>query len=708
MLLYAALSTVLLLLLLGLFTSVWLWQVKDWGVSIDWDGRLLSVDSASRAAQTGAQSGDYISFSDAQRLKRLSGQSPVGTLVNLQVSHSGQFRVVTLEARDSSLLRRVDLGIITWVGMGFVLLGIAPLIARRRDFTLWLFFLATEVTGLFLITVKPRGLHLFWAEAIAYSTLSVFPAVLFHFHTLFPQRKLGRLRRPLVISVYACAAVILPINTSMGLWNYSAYASDTWVIVIQAYLASCLLACLGMLIHTYRTTRERRVRSQLRIITFCSGIGLAANTALMLPALLVNMDVSNMMENFVVVAALTTPFGYAYAILRYNLLIEGVTWRRWLVRAATSGTVCLGALLTAFALQGNNQFRGDIALDFGIIIAVSAVCTGILDALLGEWAEKHLVKSPGYVELIDLGTRELEHCHKLDEYGSFFTEALPAWLKSRGAMLFLSQQENQELQLVACSPRLGRSESRIQPLPLASELSRVMRAERAVLPLTALNSPVAGVFPVVDTAFLSALRETHVELLLPLVSSHQSRLIGFVALAVKETDEEYTASEQAALTALARTASTAAENVLLFETQERQLAELRDERESRAALARYAISAQEEARRQIARDLHDRPLQELGVLMRTLTAVRDTIQVATAECEDKAIILESANGNVPSGVRAELLSVLAAMQVRLEGLLGENSRVQASGTAQARPGLGDDRFAEFESPRLRAGPQLKD
>src|SRR5690349_12800550 len=93
LLLYSAFLITTGLLVVGLLTSLWLWQVKDWGISVDWDGRLLSVQPGSRAAQAGVMPGDYISFLDFQQLKYLAGRSRVGQIVDIPVVHEGQQRI---------------------------------------------------------------------------------------------------------------------------------------------------------------------------------------------------------------------------------------------------------------------------------------------------------------------------------------------------------------------------------------------------------------------------------------------------------------------------------------------------------------------------------------------------------------------------------------------------------------------------------------
>jgi hypothetical protein len=241
---------------------------------------------------------------------------------------------VTLQGQPSDTPRRIELSVITWVGIGFVLLGIAPLIARRRDLPLWLLFICNELTGLFLIAEGPRPLHLAWAEVAAYGTLPLFPAVLLHFHTLFPRPQLSRRRGTVVRVVYACALVMTVCNL-IAMTDPVFDFNPVWTLILRSYLVVTLLASLVLLVNSYRT-QDARVRTQLRIIAVCVGSGILINVLLLGLATILSTELRRSLENLGVLAALTTPFGYAFAMLKYNVLINGLLWRRWLVRAAST------------------------------------------------------------------------------------------------------------------------------------------------------------------------------------------------------------------------------------------------------------------------------------------------------------------------------------------------------------------------------------
>lgn len=406
-LLYSAFSATMLVLIIGILSLLWLWQVKDLGVSVDWTGRILTVQPDSLAAQSGVLPGDSVSFNDFERIKRTSGQAHAGQTLQVEIWHGSQPRTVTLEATPLALPRRLSLCIEAIIGLGFVLLGATPLFARRRTSSLWLFFASSLLVGMFLIADGPRALRLNWAEVVTYITLPLFPAVLFHFHTVFPKPTLGRYRRSLVIAVYVLAVVLLPFNLA-SLNDYSFYLSDGWQVVLDLYIATVLLACMAMMLHTFFSTRDPKIRSQLKIVTLGSAVGLSINAILILPHVLLDLEANDALKNLSVMSALTVPFGYSYSIWRHNLLIDGLLWRRWLVRVVSSSVLLLAWLAGVLILLGSGLTTSGAILSTWWSVVLSAVLVVVVNEKLGELLERLLFKGSSYVELLASTTNALQ------------------------------------------------------------------------------------------------------------------------------------------------------------------------------------------------------------------------------------------------------------------------------------------------------------
>ena len=735
----AAYTLVSIVVITGLYVLIWLGQVKDMGLMVNWTGEVLSIQRGTMAAQAGLRAGDRINFDDFQRLKQFSVEAQAGDVFEVALlplgqgdrGETGQWRQVALEALPSTPSRLLSLGVEPAVGIMFALLGVAPLVARRRGASLWLFFVAAQLTALFLITDVPRAFHQQWAEIITYVTFPLFPAAVFHFHTIFPEPRLGRWRRGAVIFVYALATLLVPLDL-ISVWDYAFHVSDPWQWTLSIYQAGALAASAGLVIRTFAITRDPRVRAQLKLITACVTVGLLVPAVVVILILAFDLDTINVLKNLTFLVSLVVPAGYAYSMVRYNLLIGGFLWRPALVRVVYTSLLSLVLVaLVAFLWPGNEALTGSAALVAWAGIVLVAVALAGVQEWFSRWVETHIFKGGSYVDLLAFATSELQRFRDLDEYVRFFTEALPVRLKTVGSLVFLSQGEEGPLVVRGQSTSLNipalPSPLPLQPLrsqdvppiptiPADSELLVVMQAARRPLSLSALLMPPVPSFSEMDIHILQSLRAARVELLLPLVSSQRPQLIGLVALGAKETDEAYSAQEVATLAALTNAASASAENVMIFDALQKRVAELDQEREFSAALARDISAAQERERTRISAEIHDTVLQELGVALRLLTRMRDQLQQVLGGLEDSEIALERLSDSIEvsepasSGVNArqEIQGLLDECRLAIGSLLGEGGEDEEGVEVMVDAGepklLTDDSRVPFANASLSSRP----
>lgn len=114
----------------------------------------------------------------------------------------------------------------------------------------------------------------------------------------------------------------------------------------------------------------------------------------------------------------------------------------------------------------------------------------------------------------------------------------------------------------------------------------------------------------------------------------------------------------------------------------RKQGELHREVESRQRaqleLLSRLVTSKDEERKRIARDLHDAPLQEMAVISRALTEMREDVEGMLARCED--ILLTSEPKTTASEREAAVSPVASLMNewhTRLSRLLGEDLRLTA-------------------------------
>ena len=497
-----AYASVTVVVMIGLYVLFWLWQVRSLGVTIDWTGELLSVEPGTLAAQAGLHPGDYVTFDDFQRLKYTSARARVGELVDVAVRHDGEWRNVTLQAIPNSPQRLLSLSVEPFVGILFAILSLAPLVARRRGSSLWLFLVALQVTALFLITDVPRAYHQLWAEIVAYAAFPLFPAFVFHFHTVFPQARLGHMRKRIVILVYLIAAILLPINLS-SVWNYAFHVSDEWQWIISVYEGAALAASAGLVIRTFATTRDPKIRSQLRIITACISVGLLVPAFVVVLMMMFDLDTSDMLKSMTIFIGLVVPAGYAYSMGRFNLLIGGVLWRPSLIRAIYTSVLSLGLVaFVVFVFPGSIVLTGNSGFTAWAAIVVLVCTLAGVHEWFGRWTETHLFRGANYIDLLASATDELARFHHLAEYVRFFTERFPARLKSIGALVFLIEDSDGPLTLQSHSPllHLPTPQTDIPPIPPDSELREMMQSANGPVSLSTLLMPHSPNFSVSDSA----------------------------------------------------------------------------------------------------------------------------------------------------------------------------------------------------------------
>jgi signal transduction histidine kinase len=234
-------------------------------------------------------------------------------------------------------------------------------------------------------------------------------------------------------------------------------------------------------------------------------------------------------------------------------------------------------------------------------------------------------------------------------------------------MVFLAPEQETHLQLQGVSPAwatLARAPE-IQTLPLDGALCAALLTGDRLIPLASLGGHQDLTLAPAEIRFLDTLRRSAIELLMPLVSAQQPRLLGIVALGIKETDEDYSRQERTALKALARTAAISAENVLLFEAQ-------KEERENSKALARAINAVQDEIRGRIARLLHDVPLQEIGSLQLIITSLDEKVRALLIVFAHLQRWLKTCESVLGPAALTQILGVLEEGQRVLDRLLGED------------------------------------
>jgi signal transduction histidine kinase len=204
--------------------------------------------------------------------------------------------------------------------------------------------------------------------------------------------------------------------------------------------------------------------------------------------------------------------------------------------------------------------------------------------------------------LVTLAAR-LNAQHDVDAMASVVCQETTRALETSAASVCLYDEERDVLETIC---RYGFAEDlgkQIEALESRTWAQGLKTSKSVVIPelLTSPELPNASMYSALDIRSLACI---------PMV--YEGRLVGTLCIfAQGQETHDYTEEEVAFLKAIADQAAQAIVNAHLYEA-------LLKEQSARAALLDKTISAQEEERKRIARDLHDETSQDLAALMLSL------------------------------------------------------------------------------------------
>ena len=273
------------------------------------------------------------------------------------------------------------------VGIGIFTLLVGASVRLRRpgnQATLHFFWLSVAFFGMFAFSFSGRLYRLdwvfYWADAI--STLVLAPLFV-HFALVFPERAPGWVRdhlgRVLLPIVYAPAVVlgIVQAVTLAGDANSAVFATTVegvWRLEL-AYLATCVVAGLALMILTLRRVPSVTSKRQLRWIVWGAVLGgLPFALGYAFPWAL-GFDTAPL--DLTAIPLSLIPLAFASAIVRYRLRDVEVIIKRGLVyTAAVSAMIAIYLVLEALATEvfleesdGHNSIIALLATAVVVLVA---------------------------------------------------------------------------------------------------------------------------------------------------------------------------------------------------------------------------------------------------------------------------------------------------------------------------------------------------
>ncbi len=501
-------------------------------------------------------------------LWRILAENPVGTPITYEIVVVDGPPVHRVYQVPSSRFSYADLSSLFFlpycIGLVFLALGAFVYYSRpvTRIGTSFLLFCLTIAWGFILLfdLVSTHVLARLWLAALAAGLGSGL-----HLALVFPEERRPIRRWPRLRFLPYLPAGLLVVVTQLAYENPAAYLTVARWCYLGAGVAVVALAASV----TYAMFRgsSLRVRQQSRIALagIMAGFGPLA-TWFLSSALL--REANPLDGKYMIPFVVIFPAAIAYSILRHRLFDIRLVVRRGLVYALLT-VLLLGAYLLIVGVL-SLLFQDLIQANNPVILAAFVLMVAILVNPVRErlqlWVDKTFYRQRyDYRQTLQEFSRALTSLMDLPVLLALIVHRVADTLQLEEACIVLLDANGHEYvareSLYLSPEQMGRLR-----LPHDGPLAERLRQERQ--PIYFEFAPLVGLSPV-ERDHIAQLR---VVLLIPLVV--KDRLIGWLGLGRKRSDQPYNDEDLELLSTLADQAAVAVENAQLFAERQRRINEL--------------------------------------------------------------------------------------------------------------------------------------
>jgi signal transduction histidine kinase len=607
--------------LLGLigWGSVFLARRPDEGFTWSILNEIIEIEPGGPAAQAGLRIGDRVIEVDGAAMSAAStlyeGKEP-GDPAVFTVLRDGEPYEATLLMRASPpavILRRLEP---LFIAFSFWLIGLVAVCLKPTARESWFLFFCSQVGAGALAFGKLSAFNVVWAIRGFNILLCLLGALLFHFHVLFPVHRSSPAYRWAVGAFFGIDLIlIVPYIVADPLAFKALPWHPIWRGALRMAFALSALASAGLLSRAYLTAENAQVRRQVRLIALGTAWAFIPMILLsILPEMLTGSFLVSYEVTFLALALI--PASYALAIYQHNLL--GID--RFLNRSLVH--LLLGILWVGFYVLLTAALNAWFPTTMGGRPLLSAVTT-LLVALtlipmrqrLQEWVDRLFYGGwYDYRSVIANVSTALSEAQDETALIGQLVHRVAAAMDLQGAALFLTDESDDLIlrDATGIQPLLQRGSC----LPSGGPLARLLRREARALGRSDVEHGLGeGSLSDQERAWLEM---PELELWLPLVFKGQLR--GTLCLGGKRRDDFFDGEDMRILETLAHQAALAAENVRLLDSLRHRVEELSVLRDELETTHHRLLSSREEERFRLARELHDRLLQELFALNVSLHA----------------------------------------------------------------------------------------
>ena len=621
--------------LLFLLRSGWIVSKTPYaGMQVTEDGSVVAVAPGGPADQAGIKQGDVIVSVNSLPWEQTDASS-VGTHIGAWVNYT--FIRESQNMSTSVLMERlpfldmllaqeeVILGFIFWAMALFVIFVSPTSLASR------LFFLLGQTAAMVMavdVNFSFQGITNYHYFHVA--LLLILSSLLAHFYLIFPEPGHGPFRKIYLGFIYGGSAFMICIYTI----DFFTDVENTFIRTLASqwisYIIFVLILTLGSLVAPRRRSsiRSRRKRRLLVTGMLLSILPLLALSAL--PHIILGKPFVDYLWTYPFFLLL--PISYAYSI-RVENLIRFDRILKWLlallILVAIFFLVYFIIFMALYLLQMPVRWCYIIA---GILMIILAATTMIplsrkIDAALDRFFYGHWYD---YRSIIQQNSRHLSGFIKLEDLADNLLQNARTMRFKQGILFRAGKGVLRPYRYFGFPSSLAESFQLRQNDPIIRNLVKLGK------PCTT-DAIIASKSPEqCSTPSEGALELANLQIWLPLLTSRRE-LMGVLALGERQGDEALDKEDWDILNTLADQTSLAVENIHLVEALQDQLDVMHQmQQELKEAKWRLAESRERE-RLELARILHDGPIQDIYGIIYQLAIWR---KLHRAEDDDELRAIE--------------------------------------------------------------------
>jgi sigma-B regulation protein RsbU (phosphoserine phosphatase) len=538
------------------------------------------VAEGSPAQLAGVKVGDHIQSVNGVacvNMKEASeclAEARPGDTVVYEVMREGRVFTVPVKFGKQPTGEIVRKLLLVLVGLSFILIGLVVYF-KRADRVALVFYLFCVAFGLLLANIVSYevGAARYLYKAILYDVMVLFlPAFLLHFFLVFPERKAILRRFPrLEASLYIPAVIFLIFSEFFNIMVFRrgmSYSRSLMIFesITAVYFVVYFILGLVSFFHSYRMTPTRAVKRKLRLVVWGTVAGTLPLVAIfLLVSLRPETDIPG--QKFAVFPLILIPVTFGHAIVRYGLFDVTIVIRRSLVYTILTAILASVYFVVVYGIgRLAAQFIGRADLLFSVIsiFAITLLFSPLRRKISAAIDRVFFKEDYNYRKILKRITHSISGMLSLDSLCSYLSIRVPEVLHASAGAVYLYDETLGDFHAICAANLDTRLLNRFEP---AGSLSRHLTRTEATFNLERTRASNRPIDLTADE--LQSLTRAGVSLVTPFIL--KSKLLGFLALGPKLSDEFYSSRDIELLETLCDHVAMAVENARLYrETTEKQ------------------------------------------------------------------------------------------------------------------------------------------